>query len=155
MEPANPPVHGILQARMLEWVAIPFFRGSSQPTDRTWVSHIAGKFFTNWAMKEAHCCTLKFPKMMLITAYFKHLLPPLCLELEGMVSKRNWKSYGYKLDLGSFELWTQSGHILMTIFFRGWSETPRDACFIVIAQNLLKWYKTETANFLTNSINDS
>ena len=41
-------VHGILQARILEWVAIPFSSGSSQPGDRTWVSCIAGSF-TNWA----------------------------------------------------------------------------------------------------------
>ena len=39
-------VHGILQARILEWVAVPFSRGSSQPRDRTQVSHIAGRFFT-------------------------------------------------------------------------------------------------------------
>ena len=38
--------HGILQARILEWVAIPFSRGSSQPRDPTQVSHIAGRFFT-------------------------------------------------------------------------------------------------------------
>ena len=38
-------VHGILQARILEWVGIPFSRGSSQPRDRTQVSHIAGRFF--------------------------------------------------------------------------------------------------------------
>ena len=44
----SPPglsVHGILQARILEWVAIPFSRGSSQPRDRTHVSHIAGRFY--------------------------------------------------------------------------------------------------------------
>ena len=40
-------VHGILQARMLEWVAIPFSRGSSQPKDRTQISHIGGKFSTS------------------------------------------------------------------------------------------------------------
>ena len=39
-------VHGILQARILEWVAMPFSRGSSQPRDPTQVSHIAGRFFT-------------------------------------------------------------------------------------------------------------
>ena len=39
-------VHGILQARMLEWVAVPFSRESSKPRDRTQVSYIAGKFFT-------------------------------------------------------------------------------------------------------------
>ena len=39
-------VHGILQARILEWVAFPFSRGSFQPWDRTQVSHIIGRFFT-------------------------------------------------------------------------------------------------------------
>ena len=46
-------VHGILQARILEWVAIPFSRGSSQPKDQTQVSHIAGGFFTRWATRES------------------------------------------------------------------------------------------------------
>ena len=40
-------VHGSLQARILEWVAFPFTRGSSQPRDRTQVSHIAGGFLTS------------------------------------------------------------------------------------------------------------
>ena len=40
-------VHGIFQARMLEWVAFPFSRGSSKPRDRTQVSYIAGGFFTS------------------------------------------------------------------------------------------------------------
>ena len=39
-------VHAILQARILEWVAFPFSRGSSQPRDKTQVSHIAGGYFT-------------------------------------------------------------------------------------------------------------
>ena len=42
-------VHGIFQARILEWVATPFSRGSSQPRDQTQVSHIAGRSFTAWA----------------------------------------------------------------------------------------------------------
>ena len=46
-------VHGILQARILEWVAVPFSRGSSQPKDRTQVSHIAGRFSISWAIREA------------------------------------------------------------------------------------------------------
>ena len=46
-------VHGILQARILEWVACPFSRGLSQPRDRTKVSHTAGRFFTSWATREA------------------------------------------------------------------------------------------------------
>ena len=40
-------VHGILQARILEWVTFPFCSRSSQPRDQTEVSHIAGGFFTN------------------------------------------------------------------------------------------------------------
>ena len=46
-------VHGILQAGILEWVAFPFYRGSSQPRDRTRVSCFAGGFFTNWAIRGA------------------------------------------------------------------------------------------------------
>ena len=42
-------IHGILQAGILEWVAFPFSRGSSQPKDKTQVSHIAGGFFTSLA----------------------------------------------------------------------------------------------------------
>ena len=45
---------GILQARILEWIAVPFSRGSSQPRDRTQVSLIAGRFFTSRATREAH-----------------------------------------------------------------------------------------------------
>ena len=52
-DPMDYTVHGILQARILEWVAIPFSRGSSQPRDQTQVSRIAGGFFTSWATKEA------------------------------------------------------------------------------------------------------
>ena len=61
-------VHGIFQARVLEWVAISFSRGSSWPRDRTQVSFIEGRRFTIWATREApeefekrgpllcHCC---------------------------------------------------------------------------------------------------
>ena len=44
-DPKDYIVHGILQAKILEWVAFPFTRGSSQPRDWTQVSHIAGSFF--------------------------------------------------------------------------------------------------------------
>ena len=42
-------IHGILQVRMLEWVAIPFSRGSCPPRNPSWVSCTAGRFFTDWA----------------------------------------------------------------------------------------------------------
>ena len=47
-------VHGILQAQILEWVAFPFSKVSSQPRDGTQVFCIAGGFFTRWATREAH-----------------------------------------------------------------------------------------------------
>ena len=63
-DPMGYTVHGILQARILEWVAFHFSRGSSQPRDRTQVSCIAGWFFTakspgkpSWC----HCCLVAQP----------------------------------------------------------------------------------------------
>ena len=50
--PPGSSVHGILEARILEWVAISFPRGSSQPRDRTQVSRIAGRRFNLWATRE-------------------------------------------------------------------------------------------------------
>ena len=47
-------VHGIFQARILEWAAISFSRGSSQPRDRTRVSCFADRCFTVWATREIH-----------------------------------------------------------------------------------------------------
>ena len=47
-------IHGIFQARVLEWIAISFSRGSSRPRDQTRVSRIAGRRFTIWVTREAH-----------------------------------------------------------------------------------------------------
>ena len=52
--PPGSSVHGIIQARILEGVAMPSSRRSSQPRDQTQVCHIAGRFFTIWATREAH-----------------------------------------------------------------------------------------------------
>ena len=48
----NSSIHGIFQARILEWVAISFSMGSSQPRDRTLVSCTASRLFTVWATRE-------------------------------------------------------------------------------------------------------
>ena len=58
--PPGSSVHGILQARIPAWVAILFSRGSCPPNDWTWVSCIAGRYFTFWATREA-------PKLCLFT----------------------------------------------------------------------------------------
>ena len=47
--PMDYTIHGILWAKILEWVAVPFSRRSSQPRDWNQVSHIAGRFFSSWA----------------------------------------------------------------------------------------------------------
>ena len=52
LQPHGYTVHGILQVRILEWVAFPFFGGSSQPRDQTQVSCIAGRLFTSWVTRE-------------------------------------------------------------------------------------------------------
>ena len=58
-------VHGILQARVLEWVAISFSRGCSRPRDWTWVSCVAGRLFyhlaTWWLRDDLKICYLNFP----------------------------------------------------------------------------------------------
>ena len=81
----GPSVHGILQARILEWVAIPFSRGSSWPRDQTRVScirgglWIAGRFFTNWVTGEAWHRRYHWPKTAFEYELYLHdsiLLPP-------------------------------------------------------------------------------
>ena len=57
-DPTDYRVHGILQARILEWVAFPFSRGSSQPRDQNQVSHVAGGFFTS-PIREAQISTME------------------------------------------------------------------------------------------------
>ena len=56
-DPMDYTVHGILQAKILEWLAIPFSKESSKHRDQTQVSRIAGRFFTSWATREAQIKT--------------------------------------------------------------------------------------------------
>ena len=64
------PVHGIFQAIILEWVAMPFSRGSFWPRDQTRVLYIAGRFFTIWATREAQCLLLFFYYFFKIVQFF-------------------------------------------------------------------------------------
>ena len=64
-------VRGILQPRILEWVAFPFSRGSSQPRDITGVSCIAGRFLIHFAIREALVCGRKLKKKKVIFKYFE------------------------------------------------------------------------------------
>ena len=94
-DPKNYTVHGILQARILEWVAFPFSKRYSQPRDRTQVSCIAGGFFISWATREALPClapTMKEGKawrMIMLNVQIQPDWQPLC-GLTGMCTLR-WK----------------------------------------------------------------
>ena len=67
---------GILQARIPEWVALPSSRGSSQPKDQIQVSHIACRFFTIWATREAHAYhgSVQFSRSVLSDSLWPHEL---------------------------------------------------------------------------------
>ena len=94
--PAGSSVHGILQARILEWVAMPSTRGSSQPRDRTLVSRTAGKFFTAWASRDIQglfiCNGLKI--CISIPDLFQEFpLPTPWLHLECLKSRLKWNYF--------------------------------------------------------------
>ena len=93
----SPPgacVRGILQARILEWVAIPFSRRSFQLRDRIWISCIAGQFFTIWVTIEGHL--LEWQKS-------KTLIPPNAgkatnQKLLSFIASGNSKYFSYLKD---------------------------------------------------------
>ena len=80
--PPGSSVHGILQARVLEWVAIPFSKGSSQPSNQTQVSCIAGGFFT-FCSREALGGVPLFPYLAVINT---HCARHLASEQQGLAS---------------------------------------------------------------------
>ena len=100
-------VHGILQVRILEWVALTLSRGSSQPRDRTQVSCIAGGLFTSWTIREAQ----RRLTMGLICGYCWRLqrhhkecdLFPLNSMQMGLVIPRQWCLTAVELLCSTFQ----------------------------------------------------
>ena len=104
-DPIDYIVHGILQARILEQVAIPFSRGSSWPRDRTWVSCIAGRFFTIWATREAHLVLWKWKVKVKVAQSYPTLCNPMDYIVHGILQARilEWVAFlslGYLLHPG-------------------------------------------------------
>ena len=99
--PPASSVHGIFQARILEWVAISFSRVSSPLRDLTWVSCIAGGFFTNWATTEA-----------LLHVWHTSVLVPFILIVEYIVGfpsgANQLANAGDVRDAGSIPWWGRS-----------------------------------------------
>ena len=85
--------HGILQARILEWVAVSFSRGASWPRNQTRVSCIAGGFFTIWATREAFwkrlgpVCMSRLEKQSVVSVA---AIPQICAKQPPMI-KSKWK----------------------------------------------------------------
>jgi len=94
-DPIDYTIHGILQARILEWVAVLFSRGSSQLRDWTKVFCITGRFFIVWVTREAFFLILFF----LQWCQLRNLaLLPLCLCLQGLLPalvQAQW-THGYQ-----------------------------------------------------------
>ena len=103
-------VHGILQARIQEWVAIFYSRESSPPRDWTQVSHIAGGFITPWATKEVHSLAIT-P----LTPFPSSSKQPLIYFLSLWISLL-WNSFEENLMLCSL-LWLASSLSVMLLRF--------------------------------------
>ena len=90
--PPGSSVHGILQASIVEWVAISFSRGSSRPRDQTQVSRIAGRCFILWATREA---CVQIPLSIILGLYLEvellDYLAMLCLLFLDKVASNAFK----------------------------------------------------------------
>ena len=116
-------LHGILQARVLEWVAISFFRRSSQPRDRTQVFHIPGRRLNLWATREAQrksvlninwkdwCWSWNSNTLATWSEELTHWKRPWCwerLRAGGEVDNRGWNDWMASLTQWTW-IWVNSG----------------------------------------------
>ena len=111
-------VHRYLQARILEWVAIPFSRGSSWPRNWTQISCTAGKFFTIWATREAPITSIDF-YINFISYYLAELLFVLVLLLVVSLTISRFIILSTKIDSLTFF----SVPISLIIFYLVWLYT--------------------------------
>ena len=105
--PPGSSVHGILQARILEWIVIPFSRGSSQPKDQTWVFCTAGGFFTTELSGKP--CALDFIRFLFLSSSLPPSIIIFCLYLVN--SSNNFHVF----HLYMFLLWSNTCNPKFTI----------------------------------------
>ena len=103
--PPGSSVHGISQARILEWVAIPFSRGSSQPRAGTHVSCIAGRFFT--AVPPRKPCNNTVMNLIFLTSL-------QLVRWTVVIESKYWNCYYHHLDQ-MLTFWTNS------LFYNHWT----------------------------------
>ena len=124
--PPGSSVHEILQARILEWVAMLSSRECPQPRDQTCVSCTAGGFFTHWATWEA-------------LDFIENLLKPYKAQWEGdMPSWGTWRTPAHLLRMPKFLLATQAIELSFPFLIRDCPETKSQA-----VENLLLFTTTE------------
>ena len=122
-------LHGILQAKILEWVAFSFSRRSSQPRDRTWVSCMTGRFSTVWASRGAW-----------------NKDTPLLLRLNEVMRMEPWSGRTRVLMREDLEEFTFSLHYVRTqqtrkrVLTRNWTGQP-------LTLRLLSLQNCEKINF--------
>ena len=112
--PPGSSVHGILQARILECVAIPFSKASSWPRDQTWVSHIEGRFFTIWATRKAPCpkwsqLSVQFSSVQSLSHVWLFVTPWITARQASLSITISWSS----LRLTSIESVMPSSHLIL------------------------------------------
>ena len=125
-------IHGILQARTLDWVTMPSSRGSSWSRDRTCVSCIGGRCFNLWATREAHQSKTQFspepvpPFRKLPQAFYSHLSE--ARENENYIHRKLTKLLTWITALSnSMKLWTkpcrasQEGQVMVESSDKTWS----------------------------------
>ena len=149
-------VFGILQVKILEWVAFPFSRGSFQPRDQTQVSHIEDGFFTSWATREAQYC-----KILIVSIEINHIL----IEHSSQCILRRWKPEASHLATWRFCLlekippkvfsstsleWPLSGtanqslgHQTPTNRLMDSHDTPKESTESWLDLHIIWWFKSE------------
>ena len=128
-------VHGILQARIPKWVAVSFFRGSSQPRDWIQVSLIAGGFFTSWATREALCPL----KLQISHSPWSHV----SFLIHGPVPLKSPIAYANFCSLSIFHLLLLSYFFMVVIspvVLIKYTYTYIDVCVRCVHTYLLSWY---------------
>ena len=103
---------GILQARILEWVAMPAFKGSSQPRDPTQVSFIAGGFFTNCAPKglpQLNSCVLRTSQVQSLVLEDTHTARSVTWTTTALLPRSSQSGVGKHMGLGEGNqfMWAQ------------------------------------------------
>ena len=125
-------VHGIMQARILKWIAIFFSRGSSWPRNQTQVSCIAGRFFTNWATREESLCCLK------LEGLDKEILDTILplLKLQAHFRSWQWSPYMYVYTYVSIQCQLLSR---VQLFLTLWTSLPGSSVNGILQARILEW----------------